>query len=97
MVKIVWNPKLLESAAVGAAAAAAAIPVIQASEEDAPHRTGHLAGSLAGEWVQNADGRWVYRIFAQDFKAGWVEFGTVNQPANHFLSQAALRVLGNVH
>lgn len=34
------------------------------------------------------DGRLVLRIFATDFKAVWHEFGTVNNPAAHYLRGA---------
>lgn len=91
------NPHFLRSEVARLACAAKGAEVITASEADAPHRTGHLAGSLAGEWIQREDGTWVYRVIAQDFKAGWVEFGTENMEAQHFLAKGAMAAVGNLH
>lgn len=91
------NPHFLQSNTARLACAAKGEDVIKASEADAPFRTGHLAGSLAGEWIQREDGTWVYRVIAQDFKAGWIEFGTENTEAQHFLAKGAMAAVGNLH
>lgn len=91
------NPLFLRSETARLACATKADDVIKASEEDAPHRTGHLAGSLAGEWIRREDGTWVYRVIAQDFKAGWIEFGTENMEGQHFLAKGAMAAVGNLH
>lgn len=91
------NREFLKSGAARAACQAKAEPLITAAEAGAPHLTGHLAGSLAGEWIQREDGTWVYRVIAQDFKARWLEFGTENMEGQHFLAEAAVATVGNLH
>lgn len=90
------NPGFLRGAVARDKLAAKGAQLITAAEADAPYRTGHVAGSLVGEWLE-VDGKMVYRVTATDFKSRWLEFGTINTPAFHFLAHAAMATIGNLH
>lgn len=42
----------------------------------APVKTGNYRDSIEGVVAVDDDGGWVGRVLADDFKAGWIEFGT---------------------
>lgn len=70
--------------------------VTDLAKDLAPKRTEHLANSIHGGLVEK-DGKIVYRVQADDFKARWIEFGTVNMDAEPFLGPAAMAKVGNLH
>lgn len=91
------NPDFLKGPVARDRLAAKGAELAKAAEADAPRRTGHLAGSLRGDWIELDDGTFVFRVAATDFKARWLEFGTINNPAHHYLARAAMQTVGNLH
>lgn len=91
------NPSFPRSETAAHAIAPTGAKVVEAAEGLAARRTGHLAGAIAGGVVQLEDGRFVYRVFDSDFKARFIEFGTIYMAAEPFLGPAALEVVGNLH
>lgn len=89
------NAAFLRSEAVRHYVSPIGAAVVDEARREAPHRLGYLADSIEGHWTEDG-GRLVFRVAAHDFKARWLEFGTVNMEAEPFLGPAALAIVGNL-
>lgn len=76
--------RTVEVAAVLEALAAAAA---ETARRLVPVASGDLRDSIDHEVAMEAAGQ-VGRVFATDFKASWVEFGTIRRPARPFIRPA---------
>lgn len=66
--------------------------VADEAERLAPRRLGHLAAGVEGD-VELVAGVWVGRVWDDDFKAAWHEFGTRKMHAHPYLRPALYRIL----
>lgn len=67
--------------------------IARAEAFDESHDGDHYADSLETDVFLGADG-YQGRTNAFDFKAHWIEFGTIKTAAKHVLSRALTAVLG---
>lgn len=71
--------------------------VVDAAQAIAPYNANdslpHYRDQIVAEVGDTKDGV-VGRVNAKDFKSNWIEFGTVNWPAQHVLTRAAEAALG---
>lgn len=58
------------------------------AKEAAPVLSGDYKESIKGEGGFNEEGKAVGRVWSDDFKAGWIEFGTLYLPARAVLRRA---------
>jgi len=69
------------------------------AKDFAPVDSGDYRDSIVGESV-DVGGRWIGRVWAKDWKSGWIEFGTVREQAHATLRRGCeavgLRVRGRM-
>jgi hypothetical protein len=86
------NPVFAEEWKVSPEAAAFAeecgVIVAALAEEKAPFLTGALESSITSEVMPGADGGYMARVAATDYKASWHEFGTRYMHAHPYLLPA---------
>lgn len=98
--RVVWNPEFLAvDEGVRALLEGVGAELVPVAQELAPRKTGDLGDSVTYEVEveETPTGpRLIGKLFATDFKAPWMEFGTVLDVAHPFLSIAVLQVIGNL-